>query len=196
MGKQVWQPLLVTPNLPVSLKSTPGSVRIANPELRAEGTAWAPLCPSPLPQGVLSKSSAVVAARQRRWARGSPAGPGNPSPGTAAPKPPRRRRVPAHGARAAGSLAAPQRRAPAHGTHPAGQDAERPLVDVHDGIVLPFVAIHFLKRSTRHHQQRDKPPPSLSPSPPGPLPRHHDRCVSEEQVPPSCSDFGQRYTRT
>lgn len=31
------------------------------------------------------------------------------------------------------------------GTYPTGQDAERPLVDVHYGVVFPFVAIHLLK---------------------------------------------------
>lgn len=31
------------------------------------------------------------------------------------------------------------------GTYPTGQDAERPLVDVHDGVVFPFVTIHLLK---------------------------------------------------
>lgn len=29
-------------------------------------------------------------------------------------------------------------------THPTGQDTQRPLVDVHDGIVLPLVPIDFL----------------------------------------------------
>lgn len=32
-------------------------------------------------------------------------------------------------------------------------------MDVHDGIVLPFVAIHFLRQSTRRHQTRDKTTP-------------------------------------
>lgn len=33
-------------------------------------------------------------------------------------------------------------------THPAGQDTEGSLMDVHDGIVLPFVAIHLLWQGT------------------------------------------------
>lgn len=37
------------------------------------------------------------------------------------------------------------------GTYPAGQDTECSLMDVHDGIVLPFVAIYFLRESTRHN---------------------------------------------
>lgn len=44
-------------------------------------------------------------------------------------------------------------------THPAGQDTERSLVDVHDGIVLPFVAIHLLRQSTGHSQKRDTATP-------------------------------------
>lgn len=31
------------------------------------------------------------------------------------------------------------------GAHPTGQDAEGPLMDVHDRVVLPLIAIHFLK---------------------------------------------------
>lgn len=33
-------------------------------------------------------------------------------------------------------------------------------MDVHDGIVLPFVAIHLLWQSTRHSQKRDRATPS------------------------------------
>lgn len=31
------------------------------------------------------------------------------------------------------------------GTYPTGQDTECSLVDVHDGVVFPFVTIHLLK---------------------------------------------------
>lgn len=36
-------------------------------------------------------------------------------------------------------------------THPAGQDTEGSLVDIHDGVVLPFVAIHFLDHTNIRH---------------------------------------------
>jgi len=35
------------------------------------------------------------------------------------------------------------------GTYPTGQDTECSLMDVHDGIVLSFVAIYFLRQSIR-----------------------------------------------
>lgn len=43
-------------------------------------------------------------------------------------------------------------------THPAGEDAQGPLVDVHDRIVLPLVAIHFLKNRTRSSDYLDALP--------------------------------------
>lgn len=35
------------------------------------------------------------------------------------------------------------------GTYSTSQDAQCSLVDIHDGVVLPFVAIHLLKRMNK-----------------------------------------------
>lgn len=83
-------------------------------------------------------------------------------------------------------------------THPAGQDTEGSLMDVHDGIVLPFVAIHLLQQSTRHSQKRDTETPfplALSRNEIPMLVNTSLSCRPEhslvQRTGPSCSAFGQ-----
>lgn len=72
-------------------------------------------------------------------------------------------------------------------------------MDVHDGIVLPFVAIHLLWQSTRHSQKRDRATPSplalsqnevpiLVNTSLSCLPEHRTCLV--QRTGPSCSAFG------
>ena len=45
-------------------------------------------------------------------------------------------------------------------THSTGQHTEGSLMDVHDGVILPFVSIHLLNTTESHHRYRENVRPT------------------------------------